>query len=95
MAQLLGTAMEIDPTVRADIDIDAAFRDAYDGTGAPAGWLVDKDRANAVKAQVRAQQGAAQRAADLGHLGEQASKMATAAKNVGEASTALENAGLV
>jgi len=94
VAQLLGAAMEIDPAVRADIDVDAAFRDAYDGTGAPAGWLLDKDKANAIKVQARAQQAAAQQAADLGHLGEQASKMATAVRNIGEASTALEDAGL-
>jgi Domain of unknown function (DUF2019) len=48
-----------------------------------------------VKAQSRAQQAAAQQAADLGHVGEQAGKMANAAKGVGEAATALKAASLV
>jgi hypothetical protein len=95
MAQLLGAAMELDPAVRADIDVDTAFRDAYDGTGAPAGWLLDKKKANAIKVQARAQQAAIQQASDLGHLGEQAAKMATAVKNIGEAGTALDDAGLM
>jgi Bacteriophage head to tail connecting protein len=95
MAQLLGAAMQIDPTVRADFDVDTAYRDAVDGTGAPARWLFPKDKADAIKAQARAQQAAAQHAADLGHLGEQAGKVANAVKNVGEAGTALQEAGLV
>jgi hypothetical protein len=94
-SQLLGAAMQIDPTVRADFDVDTAFRDAFEGTGAPAKWLIDRDKADQVKAQARAQQAAAQQAADLGHVGEQAGKMADAAKGVGEAATALKGAGLV
>ncbi len=94
VAQLLAAAMQIDPAVRADLDVDAAFRDSFEGTGAPAKWLVDKAMADRIKAQARAQQAAAQQAADLGQMGEQAGKVATAAKNAGEASTALRNAGL-
>jgi hypothetical protein len=71
--------MQIDPTVHADFDVDTALRDAFEGTGAPAKWLVDKDQADQVKAQARAQQAAAQQAADLGHVGEQAGKLSGAA----------------
>ncbi len=95
MAQLLGAAMQFDPAVRADIDFDKAFRGAYDGTGAPAAWLNDERNAAAIKAQGRLQQAAAQQAADLGHVGEQAGKVARAVKNIGEAATSLQNAGIV
>lgn len=94
-AQLLGAAMQIDPAVRADFDVDTAYRDAMGGTGAPAKWLVDKAMADRIKAQTRAQQAAAQQASDLGHMADQGSKMATAAKNVGEAATSLQDAGIV
>ena len=94
-AQLLGAAMQIDPAVRADFDVDTACRDAIEGTGAPAKWLVDKSTADRIKAQSRAQQAAAQQAADLGRVAEQGSKMANAVKNIGEAATSLQDAGFV
>ncbi len=95
MAQLLGAVMQFDPSVRADINFDKAFRGAYEGTGAPAEWLEEEDKAAAVKAQARAQQAALQQAAALGHAGEQAGKAATAVKNVGEMASSLQTAGLV
>ncbi len=94
VSQLLGAAMQIDPSVRADFDVDKAFRDSFEGTGSPAEWLVDPDKANAIKDQVRQQQAAQQQAADLGGMGENASKMANAVENVGKASSALQDAGL-
>src|SRR5712672_1656840 len=78
MAQLLGAVMQFDPSVRADINFDKAFRGASAGTGAPADWLEDEDKAAATKAQARAQQAALQQAATLGHASEQAGKAATA-----------------
>jgi hypothetical protein len=95
MAQVLGAVMQFDPSVRADVNFDKAFRGVYEGTGAPAEWLEDHDKADAVKAQARAQQAAAQQAADLGHVSEQAGKTATAVKNVGDMASSLQNAGLV
>jgi hypothetical protein len=95
MAQLLGAVMQFDPSVRADINFDKAFRGAYEGTGAPAEWLEEEDKAAAVKAQARAQQAALQQAAALGHTSEQAGKAATAVKNVGEMASSLQTAGLV
>jgi hypothetical protein len=94
ISQLLGAAMQIDPAIRADFDADTGFRDAAPGTGAPAKWIVEQKKADAIKAQARQQQAAAQQAADLGHMGEQAGKMATAVKNVGDAATSLQGAGL-
>lgn len=93
-SQLLGAAMQIDPAVRADFDVDKGFRAAFTGTGAPANWLVDEKQADAVKQQARAQQAAAQQASDLGHVGDQASRMANAVQNIGTAASALKDAGL-
>ncbi len=94
MAQLLGAAMEIDPTVRADADIDTAFRDAYEGTGAPSTWLVPKEQADKIKQQQRQQQQMLEQANQLGQVAENGGKAATAVQNVGEAATSLQDAGL-
>ncbi len=95
LSQMLGMAMQLDPSLAADVDIDTAFRDAVPGTGAPAKWMRDKDDADQVKQQQRQAQQADQMAARLGAAGEQVSRVATAAENVGKASTALQDAGLV
>ena len=95
MAQLLSAAMQFDPSVRADVNFDKAFRGVYEGTGAPAEWLEDEDKAAAIKMQARTQQAAVQQAADLGHVSEQAGKAATAVKNVGEMASSLQTAGLM
>lgn len=95
ISQLLGAAMQIEPTLRADVDMDTAFRDAMPGTGAPASWQVPKDKADQVKAQMAQQQAAAARAAQLGHAAEQGGKLGAAAKNVGDAATSLQNAGMI
>jgi hypothetical protein len=94
MSQLLGAAMQFDPSVRADVNFDKAFRGVYESTGAPADWLEDEDKAAAVKAQARAAQATAAQAAALGHASEQAGKAATAVKNVGDMAASLKNAGL-
>jgi hypothetical protein len=94
MGQLLAAAMEFDPNVKAHVRVTPAFRDAYVGTGAPAKWLEDKDKADAIVAHAEQQQAMAQQAADLGHAAEQGGKVATAVQNVGDAATSLQNAGL-
>jgi hypothetical protein len=45
-AQLLAEAAALDPTVKNDFDVVAAFRDALPGAGAPAKWIVPKDDAD-------------------------------------------------
>jgi hypothetical protein len=94
LSQLLGAAMQFDPSVRADVNFDRAFRGVYDSTGAPAEWLEDEEKAAAIKAQARAQQAAATQAAALGHASEQAGKVAAAVKNVGEMASSVKHAGL-
>ena len=92
--QLSGMAMQLDPTISADVNMQTAFRDAVEGTGASQDWVLPKDKADRIRAQQRAQAAAAQHVAALGHVGEQAGKIAMAAKNAGEAGTALQQAGL-
>jgi hypothetical protein len=94
VSQLLGAAMQIDPTVRADFDVDTAFRDAAPGTGAPAKWMLDQEKADAIKQQARQQQAAQQQAQDLGNLGDHTAKMASAVEGVGKAASALQDAGI-
>jgi hypothetical protein len=94
-SQLLGIALQFDPLIKAQFNLKKAFRDSIEGTGAPAGWLVDERQANATAAQAQMQAAAAQQVTNLGHAGEQVGKIATTAKNVGEAATTLRHAGLM
>jgi hypothetical protein len=94
MSQLLGAAMQFDPSVRADVNFDRAFRGVYDSTGAPAEWLQDEDKAAAIKAQAAAQGAASAQAAALGHAGEQAGKVAAAVKTAADMASSLKRAGL-
>ncbi len=69
-AQVLATAAQLDPNIHYVVDLDKATRDAIEGTGAPADWLVPKDKADASKQQASAAQ--AQQAQDaelMGQLG--------------------------
>jgi hypothetical protein len=63
--EMVGSAMEIDPTVRHDISFSNALRDAVDGIGAPARWIVPPETAEENK-MMQAMQQAAQVAADQG-----------------------------
>jgi hypothetical protein len=94
MSQLLGAAMQFDPSVRADVNFDRAFRGVYESTGAPAEWLEDDDKVAAIKAQAAALGAASQQAAALGHAGEQAGKVAAAVKNAADMASSLKHAGL-
>jgi hypothetical protein len=95
VSQLLAAAMEIEPNVRADVDVDKAFRDAVAGTGAPADWLIDEAQALRTKQAMQQQQAAAAQAAQLAHVAEAGGKVGAAAKNIGDAATSLQNAGVV
>lgn len=58
-SKMLGEAVQIDPNVRMNVDVDVAFRDAVMGIGAPAHWLhpmetVLQGRQMAAMAQVAA-----------------------------------------
>ena len=84
---LLKAAAELDPTVRADFNLDKAFRDAASGV-APATWIVDEKQANAQKAKDRQAQ-MMQQAAQSASMG------ADIAQKAGDAAQSLQTAGLV
>src|SRR6185437_11181740 len=94
LSEMLGAAMQIDPTIRADVDFDTAFREAIPGTGSPAKWITPIDKANAIKEQQRQQAAAQQRADQLGAVAEHGGKLANAAGNVADAAKSLQNAGI-
>lgn len=48
-SQMLGEALQLDPTVGYDIDLSAALRDAVQGVGAPMRWLKPPEQAQQEK----------------------------------------------
>jgi Bacteriophage head to tail connecting protein len=90
--QLLAAAMQLDPSVRHDIDIDTAFREAVLGSGIPSDWLVDEDQAQQAKDAER--QAAAQQA-DAAQQLQAVGAVADVAARAGEAGQALQGAGMV
>ena len=46
MTQLIALGAQFDPTITQDVDMRQAFRDAVQGSGAPAAWLKDKEAAD-------------------------------------------------
>lgn len=90
--QLTQGAIAVDPNVAVDWDVDTAYRDAVDGSGAPARWLIPKEKADAIKAQKRAQaaqQAAAQTALSTAGAG------ADVANKIGAAATQLQQGGVL
>ena len=92
VGQLTSLGVQMDPAVVHDIDVDAAFRDALIGTGAPATWIVPKDQADADKAKSRAMM--AQQQAQQQALGA-VSQAADAAGKIGSAANMLQQGGMV
>lgn len=90
--QLTQLAVSMDPDVIHDFDVDTAYRDAMEGTGAPATWLVPKEEADKTKAiakQQRIQQAQLQQgAAAVGTAADTASK-------IGNAATLLSQGGVL
>jgi hypothetical protein len=94
LAQLLGAAMQIDQNSRFIVKVPTAFRDAATGTGAKATWINTEEDADKLTQQAQAQQQAQQQAEQVGSTAEGIGKIGQAAKNVGDASTAMQEAGL-
>lgn len=87
-SQLLLTTMNIDPTVRRDLDIDRAFRDALLASGAPPEWIVPQEVADQQKAQDRQAQQMQQQMQAL-------QQGADTAGQVGDAAKSLQDAGVI
>lgn len=91
-ANLLGLAAGIDPTVRYSFSTDQAFRDAVEGTGAPANWLVPKEVADQAKQDEAEQQAAMQELqAGVGMMGQGAE----VAAKIGDAAQSLQAGGVM
>jgi hypothetical protein len=95
LSQLLGSAMQLQPSLISNVDIDTGFRDAVPGTGAKAKWLRSPDDARKMALQVQQQHAAEQQAAQLGQVADSGAKLGNAAKNVGDAASSLQDAGVM
>ena len=90
VGQITQLAVSMDPTVIHDLDLDTAYRDALDGAGAPATWIVPRRQADQEKAKARqqlAQQQALAQAGAIAHSG------AELAGKIGNAATMLQQGG--
>lgn len=85
-ANIFGTAMQIDPSVRNDIDMPKMFRETVEATGAPVGWLVPPEQAEQAK-QMQAQQEQAARTLQ----GVQAASQTT--QGLAQSAAAMQQAG--
>lgn len=91
-AQLLSIAAQIDQNAVHDFDVRTAFRDALDGTGAPAEWIVPKEQADQ---NVQQASEAAQQEQALAQTIGAVNSGADAAGKSGEAIQKLQMAGVI
>lgn len=94
-AELLKVAAEADPTTIHDVDVSAAFRDAITGTGAPADWIVPKEKAEAAKMQAAKAQQAKMQMESMAAMADVASRAGQAGADVSLGAQSLQQAGLV
>ncbi len=94
MQGVIVAGMQIDPTVRLQVDWQKSTRVAIAGTGAPADWLRPEDEVKQLAAEEQQQQQAAQQAQQVASGADAASRVADATKGAGEASQALQQAGM-
>ena len=92
VGQLMQLGMSIDPNIKTDFDVDTAFRDAVEGSGAPARWLIPKEKADAIKAADRKAQAAQQQMQQGLATADQGANVAT---KIGTAATQLQQGGLM
>ena len=91
---VLAKAMQIDPDVSMNVDLDEGTRDAIIGVGG-ADWLLDEKIVAQKKAQAAQAQQAAQAANAMGHMADTGTKVATAVKSAGEAGKTLQQSGMM
>ena len=81
----------MDPTLVHDLDADAAFRDALEGAGAPATWIVPKQQADQEKKISRQQMAQQQQIEQGAHLADTGANLAA---KIGNAATLLKQGGI-
>lgn len=84
-ANLLATAVQIDPASAVNLDIHSSFRDALEGAGVPAEWITDEGQVEEILAQ---QQQAATVQAEM----DQVSQAAQTAEQVATAVETVDGA---
>jgi hypothetical protein len=80
---MLAMAGQADPAAAKDLDVRSAFRDAVEGSGAPADWITDKEDADGAAEQQNEVMGALATVQGIGAAGQ-------AAEQVGKAGVALK-----
>lgn len=95
MIQTLTEGMQIDPAVRRNVDMNVSTRDAIDGGGAPAKWLLPLDQVKAAQQQDAEQAAAAAQAEKVAQGADVAGKVGDALRNAGQARQAMQDAGAV
>jgi hypothetical protein len=94
-AELLKIAAELDKRTIHDVDIRKGMRDAIQGTGAPADWVVPIDKADAAAAQATKSDAAEAELEQMGKVAQLAQQGGAAASSMGLGAESLRNAGLV
>lgn len=95
LAQLLAAGVQIEPSLKAEVDFRKAFRDAANGIVPSADWIVPEDVSSAaLEAQQQGQQAQELAAAVSGGMG-LASQGLDLAKAVGETASAFQTTGAV
>lgn len=92
MLQTLVAGAQVDPNVALLADMPAAAREAIDGAGAPAKWLLSEEQFMAARTKKQQSDQAAQAAAAVAHGADVATRVANAAQSAGNAAQALQGA---
>ncbi len=92
--QITAEAQQIDPSARANFDVDKAHRDTLSSVGGPADWVRTEDDANALKQQEAETAKAAAAAQQMATGADVATKVANAGESAGRAAQMMKQAGM-
>ncbi len=81
--QILGSAMELEPALRYNVDFHKAFRAAIEGLDAPSNWLHDEDMVREMVAQEKQKMEEQQEMEQAGQVAEIAGQAGQAAEALG------------
>lgn len=93
--ELLKIAAEFDKTTINDFDVGKSLRDAIQGTGAPADWVVPEEKAGKAKRQQVEREAEAAEMEQMAGAAELVNRGGQAAASMGLGAESLRNAGLV
>lgn len=93
--QIVAEGAQLDPSVRANFDVDRATRETLGSVGAPAEWLRTEQAAGQIRQRELEAQRAQLAAQQLATGADVASRVADAGQNAASAAQMLKEAGLV